>query len=88
MQEAPGQASWIAALLNLASAGQGQVGEDNWFAIDKLQHLVACAAISGIFYLICKRNPAYARYRFHIAFLSGVLAGAAKEFGDALKVCD
>ncbi|MEW5305945.1 MAG: hypothetical protein WDW36_008455 [Sanguina aurantia] len=53
---------------------------------DKLEHLLSCFVISGLVYLACKRSPTYVRYRFHIAFLSGVLAGALKEIGDGLKL--
>ncbi|KAJ7290868.1 hypothetical protein O6H91_01G148900 [Diphasiastrum complanatum] len=59
---------------------------DDWVAIDKAQHFLACLAITILVSLALGSSPLLRRWRILIGCMVGVMVGAAKEAGDELKM--
>ncbi|XXG64592.1 hypothetical protein AAC387_Pa05g2498 [Persea americana] len=59
-------------------------GEDEWFARDKLYHVLFCFFISIFFSSLCYRtpHPFLRRWSISLGSLVSLSAGAAKEAGD------
>ncbi|CAM6092333.1 unnamed protein product [Calypogeia fissa] len=60
-------------------------GDDDWLAMDKLQHFLACLLITNFVAHIAGRlgGRRVRRWRVHLGALSALVAGAAKEAVDA-----
>ena len=63
-----------------------QLMADRWLALDKLQHFAGCAALTGCFYCILAREPAWRRCRLQLAWVPAAVAAGLKELGDAREV--
>ena len=59
---------------------------DEWFALDKLQHVIACLLIAICVSAVVSqsRHRFLRRWSTSIGCLSALVAGAAKELGDEL----
>ena len=60
------------------------VGVDPWLGHDKLEHVVACFAITIMIHMACAHVNPYS-IRMLYAMGGGALAGIAKEVGDAVR---
>lgn len=58
---------------------------DDWLATDKLQHFLACLFITNLVAFVAGRlgGRRLRTWRVHLGALSGLVAGAIKEAGDA-----
>lgn len=73
--------------LSLAHAGSQQrrrLQDDNWFAVDKLQHVFLCLLAACLAYAVFSRWAYTFRNRLWASFAAGVTLGVLKEFGDYL----
>eukprot|EP00955_Chlamydomonas_euryale_P042742 352421-Chlamydomonas_euryale.AAC.23 len=77
------------ALGGTQGGGPGPAARDDWLAFDKLGHLLACAAVTALAYMVASRTQAPAciqRYRLYLALAAGITAGIAKEGADFLQL--
>ncbi|KAG6541486.1 hypothetical protein Mapa_017160 [Marchantia paleacea] len=58
---------------------------DNWLALDKVEHFAACFLITSLVAHLAGRTR-LRRWRIMVGALVGLVAGAAKEAGDATGI--
>ena len=75
--------------LSLAHAGSQQrrrLQDDNWFAVDKLEHVLLCLVAACLAYAVFSRWAYTYRNRLWASFTAGLILGVLKEIGDYLGV--
>ena len=59
---------------------------DDWLAIDKLEHFVACACVVFLLHLALTRLHLWEGFRLMFAGSVAAVAAGGKEFGDHMGV--
>lgn len=76
------------SLFTSTLAPLGSPSGDQWLAVDKLQHVVFCFAVTLTAYFFIRRWAAQYPYGLTAAVCCGVLVGALKEVGDQYGVSE